>query len=81
MIEKEKAVEIANKFFEEKNKTQIVKLLETSKCWICYGGPADKMIVGKSGIKIDKQSGEISNFILPNRENFALLKEAEEIQI
>lgn len=38
-------------------------------------------IVGLSGVKIAKESGEINDFILPDEENFKILAEAKKIEL
>ena len=81
MIDKQAALEIANKFFAEKNQSEVAKLLEAPTHWICYDGPADRVIYGKAGIKIDKETGQTELFILPNKENFELLHKAVPIDI
>ena len=80
MLEREDAINIANEFFQKKNGTYITRLLEAPTHWICYGGPAGR-IVGKMGIKIEKMTGKVDKFILPNEENFALLDKAVKIEI
>lgn len=72
----EKAIEYFNTHSQN---NKISKALENSEGWIFYNFIGFK--VGAAGIKVDKQSGNISTFILPNKENFELLKNSKEIEV
>ena len=80
MIMKEEAIKKANEFFQKKNGTNITRLLDAQTHSLCYGGPEGR-IVGKMGIKIDKEEGIVEKFILPNEENFELLDKAVNVEI
>ncbi len=69
----EKAREIANEFFARKDNSKVARILDAQTHWICYSGPEDTVVFGKNGVKIDKETGEASDFILPDAENFKLL--------
>ncbi len=77
MINFECAIQIAKDYFSSKGEHSLTKIYESDNAWIVYAGKADQVRFGNMGISIDKESGEISNFILPSRENFAILKKAK----
>lgn len=68
-------------YFEENGTVGLASALETENYWIFYGGQKGTVAVGKPGIKINRETGELSKFFLPNKENFALLKSAVSIDI
>ncbi|MGN1377885.1 MAG: hypothetical protein ACI4V6_05995 [Dorea sp.] len=76
MIEKKEALEIARKYYLENGNQEITKFYDSEKSWIAFGGHAGLAKIGNIGIAIDKECGEISDFLLPSKENFELLKKA-----
>lgn len=75
------AVKKASEYFKGKFETdKISKAYENSKCWIFYPY-GDRVKYSGHGIKIDKITGEISIFILPNDEDFDLLDKTKEIEV
>lgn len=81
MIDFHIAVEIARKYYAEKGQQELTKVYDTKKIWIVYAGKKDQPKFGNAGIAIDKETGEISRFILPSRTNFEILKNATLIDI
>ena len=49
--------------------------------WLFRGGSDGIVIYGMPTLAINKESGEISFFELPNEENFCILKTAKEIEL
>lgn len=77
MINFSKAIEIAKTHFLEKGEQHLTKIYESEHLWIVYAGKPGQVKYGNMGISIDKESGEIRNFILPSRENFEILRNAK----
>lgn len=77
MIDFNKAIEIAKAHFSVKGEEHLTKIYESDNSWIVYAGKTGQVKFGNMGISIDKESGEIKNFILPSRENFEILKNAK----
>ncbi len=59
----------------------IAKALDGKNVWIFYPGKADEITIGGIGICMDKTTGEISDFILPSLENFAILETAVPLDV
>ena len=76
MVDFQNAIGIAKKYYAEKGLEELTKVYDADKVWIVYAGQTDQPKFGNSGIAIDKQTGEISRFILPSRTNFEILKNA-----
>ena len=81
MITFEQAYSSAEQYYQDKGNMVITKALDAGKVWIFYGGKDERIEIGGAGIKIEKENGRISNFILPSLENFALLKDAVVIDV
>ncbi|MEY8574739.1 hypothetical protein AALD01_10075 [Oscillospiraceae bacterium 21-37] len=77
MIDFSKAVEIARNHFGAKGDSELTKIYESDNVWIVYAGKKDQVKYGNMGISIDKITGDISNFVLPSRANFEILKKAK----
>lgn len=81
MVEKNEALEIAKRYYQENGSQEITKFYDAEKSWIVFGGRPGQVKIGNSGIAIDKKCGEISGFILPSKENFEILKKAVLIDV
>lgn len=77
MIDFKKAIEIAQKYYQEKGQLNLTKIYEAENIWIVYAGKREQPKFGNAGIAIDKKTGAISSFILPSRTNFEILKNAK----
>ena len=77
MIDFKEAIEIAQKYFQEKGQSNLTKIYESENIWAVYAGRKEQPKFGNAGIAIDKETGEISSFILPSRTNFEILKNAK----
>lgn len=80
-MEFNKAFQSAKGYFAKGFESKIAHILETDTHWIFYPGEKGVRVVGGYGIKIDKATGKIEDFILPNAENFKLLEKAKEIEL
>lgn len=76
MIDFYSAIELARKYYAEKGLEELTKVYDADKIWVVYAGKKDQPKFGNAGIAIDKETGEISRFILPSRTNFEILKKA-----
>lgn len=76
MMELNKAIQIAKAYYAEKGMDELTKIYDAGTLWIIYAGKKDQVQYGSSAISIHKTSGEIKSFILPSRENFAILRNA-----
>ena len=82
MLNFEEACEMAVKFFESKNKEgRLTSAKETDELYIFYYGIPNMMAVGDQGISINKNTKEIKMFILPNKENFEILKTSKDVPL
>ena len=81
MIDFSTAIEIAKIYFAKKGLEELTKVYDADKIWVIYAGKKDQLRFGNSGIAVDKETGEISTFILPSRINFEILKNATLIEI
>lgn len=80
MIDLKTAVELALKYCAEKKKsTELLSIREHERMYIIYTGIPGVVKYGRSGMAVDKETGDISSFILPKKENFAILHESREI--
>lgn len=77
----EEAYEEAKAYFKRDGIIDIACALDADTHWIFYPGKADKMEVGSEGIKIEKQTGQLDEFFLPDDENFELLDKSVKIDI
>lgn len=81
MIDFYKAIELARKYYSEKGLEELTKVYDADKIWVVYAGKKDQPKFGNAGIAINKETGEISRFILPSRTNFEILKKATLMEI
>lgn len=81
MIDFKKAIEIAQKYYQEKGQLNLTKIYESENIWVVYAGQKEQPKFGNAGIAIAKETGEISNFILPSRTNFEILRNAKLIEL
>ena len=77
MLDFNKAIEIAKAHFALKDDERLTKIYESDNSWIVYAGNPSQIRFGNMGISINKETGEITNFILPSRKNFEILKNAK----
>ena len=80
MVSRVDVLKIAKDYYKSMGEKRIAKVLEYTDSYIIY----PESCVGRIGgmaIRIDKKDGEIRNFILPSKENFAILKNSKEIEI
>lgn len=77
----EAAVEIANDYFLKEEGLPVTKALDAETHWIFYAVPEEGAVIGNAGVKIEKATGRLEDFILPDDENFELLDRAKEIKI
>lgn len=71
------ALAAAEQHFNHLKKTGVTYALDAKTHWIFYGGIEGKVEYGGAGIKIEKETGKMEDFLLPNEENFKLLEQAE----
>jgi len=80
MVELNEAIRIAETYFA-KNNEHIVQINEADEFFIFFGANAKEDIkFGRSDIKINKTTAEVSRFVLPSAENFKLLKMSKQIE-
>lgn len=71
-----------NYFQKEYGDTGFCSIKDLGDRWLFDGASASSgTVYGKQGITIDKKTGEIDLFYLPDDKNFELLEEAVEIVI
>ena len=71
------AKKIATDFYNEKGGLSISKIYESDTFWIVYALKDGLTPIGAPGLTIDKKTGKTGKFILPNPQNFAILKKAK----
>ncbi|MGM9521467.1 MAG: hypothetical protein ACI3VB_03205 [Oscillospiraceae bacterium] len=81
MIDLNSALEIARKYYDERGMQDLTKVYDAENAWIIYAGKKDQPRYGNAGISIDKETGDISSFVLPSRRNFEILKNATLIEL
>ena len=80
MIDLKTAVELALNYCREKGKsTEILTIREHERMYIIYTGIRGVVKYGNAGIAVDRETGAISSFILPKKENFAILHESRDV--
>lgn len=72
----EEAKKIAEDYFT-KGGALISKIYDAEDKWIIYAEKDGKTPIGIPALTILKSTGELGRFILPNKENFAILKKAK----
>ena len=75
------ALDMANVYFQQKGEGAAACALDAGTHWIFYGGEPGVTKVGSAGIKINKVSGVLEEFILPDFENFELLDRAYPVDL
>lgn len=81
MIDLKTAIKLAEEFFAKIGE-KIIQINESKDYFIVFGADSKNEVkYGKSDIKINKISGEITDFILPSPENFKLLRESTKLEI
>lgn len=74
MVNYIEAIEIATNYYSQKSEQEITKVYENENSWIVFAGKKNMPRFGSAGISIDKRTAETSVFMLPNRENFEILR-------
>ncbi len=77
---KDALAQAADYFYRTKG-TGVICALDAKTHWIFYGGIKGKVEIGGTGIKIEKETGRVEDFILPDSEHFKMLENAEEIKL
>lgn len=79
----EEACEKALDYFrKEYNDSGLRSARDLKESWLFEGANEDGVVVyGKQDVTIDKKSGELDLFYLPNEENFKRLDEAVKIEL
>lgn len=77
------AIELANSYFSRENNATVNRksILDAVTHWIFYPGQDEIIEFGLEGIKIDKLSGKLEVFVLPDDENFRLLDQSTKIKL
>jgi len=60
-------------YFSQFGESRIACALDAKTHWIFYAGDPKVTEIGSEGIKIEKATGKIEDFYLPDEENFTLL--------
>ena len=83
MIDKQKAIEIARTHFQEHGSLTVTRALENDSMWIFFAGneKSGQVACATHVISVDKQTGEISNFRMPSRESFEILKSSKKVEL
>lgn len=82
MIDFVEACGLAKKYYKDKLAiTGLAKALDGGDKWFFSGGSPDEVRVGNVVIAISKADGAIETVTLPSKENFALLKSANPIDL
>ena len=81
MTDFEDAVKAANEYLLDAEGLPVTKALDAQTHWVFFAVPKEGYAVGNAGVKVDKQSGKLEDFILPDDENFELLDRAKDIDI
>ena len=77
----QEAYEKALTYFRSRNRDCIASVLDAGTHWIFYPGRPGQVEIGLEGIKIDKTSGIVEDFILPDDENFELLDRSVKVEL
>lgn len=81
MTELEMATKMANEYLLEEEGLPVTTAMDAETHWIFYAVPEEGPGIGSAGVKIDKRTGKLEDFILPDDENFELLDRAKEIKL
>lgn len=79
MIDLTMALEIARRYYAEHGPLPLDKVYETETGWVVFGGDGDMPQIGAQAIAVSRENGTVSDFFLPSRENFAILKKAKPV--
>ena len=81
MTDFESAVKAANDYLLEEEGLPVNKAFDAETHWIFYAVPEEGPGIGNAGVKVDKTTGKLEDFILPDDANFELLDRAKEIEV
>lgn len=81
MIKLDDAVKIANEYFLKEYDLTVATAMDAETHWIFYAVPEDGSVIGNAGVKVEKATGNLEDFILPDDENFELLDRAKPIEM
>lgn len=81
MIDFPKALQLAMAHYEKEGLPDILRAYDAQDVWVIFGGKKGTPQYGGSGVSIDKATGVVKRFLLPSRENFALLDKAIELKL
>ena len=81
MIDFEKACAIAHKHFSKHGINGLNEANDLGDAWLFAGGDPDSNIDGGWAVTVDKASGEVEPFILPDKTNFKRLEKAVQVDI
>ena len=82
MLKFEDACKKAYNFFRENTQQiAIYSAMDAGEFWLFFGDTDGYVDVGGQGIKLNKDSGEIEEFTLPNIENFQIMKNAVSLEV
>ena len=59
MIDFKKAIEIAQKYYQEKGQLELTKIYESKNIWVVYAGKKEQPRFGNAGIAIDKETEKL----------------------
>lgn len=76
MLEFEAGCKVAFEYYKEHGKNGLCEANDLGDAWLFAAGDPDVIEDGGYAITVDKESGEIAEFILPNRKNFERLAKA-----
>lgn len=76
-----KALELAREYYLQEGIEELLEAYDAGDTWIFFGGIKGKPEIGSYGISIKKETGTVSDFILPSRKNFEILDNAKEVNI
>lgn len=80
-MEFKEALKQAKVYFQQKGEGTTACALDAGTHWIFYGGEPGVTQVGSAGIKINRETGALEEFILPDIENFELLDRATPVEL
>ncbi len=82
-MELKEAVKLANTYFKNTYSTNVNMsgILDAVTHWIFYPGQDDIVEFGIEGVKIEKNTGKMESFILPDDKNFELLDHATKVKL
>ena len=81
MTEFKVALKMANDYFSKEDGLPVTQAMDAETHWIFYAVPEEGPALGNAGVKIEKATGKLEDFILPDDENFELLDRAKAIEI